>query len=73
LQFIANVIIGNDIDHLDYNILDGTDDQGGSDNQSQTNEPRLYEITSTNGIATFLNVTSMRNLFPRFASSTPLD
>jgi len=51
LQFLANVLLGNDIDHLDYNILDSTNEQGGSDNQSQTNSPRLYENTSTNGIA----------------------
>jgi hypothetical protein len=50
LEFIANVLLGNDIDHYDFDILDRTNEQGGSDNQSQTNSVRLYEFTSKNGI-----------------------
>jgi len=50
LELIANVLIGNDIDHYDFNILDRTNEQGGSDNQSQTNSARLYQFTSQNGI-----------------------
>jgi hypothetical protein len=50
LEYIANVLHGNDIDHFDFNILDRTNEQGGSDNQSQTNSARLYEFTSKNGI-----------------------
>jgi predicted GTPase len=50
LEFIANVLLGNDIDHYDFDILDRTNEQGGSDNQSQTNSARLYEFTSKNGI-----------------------
>jgi predicted GTPase len=44
LEFIANVLLGNDIDHYDFDILDHTD------NHSQTNSARLYEFTSKNGI-----------------------
>ena len=78
LEFIANVLTGNDIDHFNFNILDRTNEQGGSDNQSQTNAPRLYEFTSKNGImvspSTFkCGVYDVRDLFPRFASSTPRD
>jgi len=50
MEFIANVLIGKDIDHFDFDILDHTNEQGGSDNQSQTNSARLYEFTSSNGI-----------------------
>jgi hypothetical protein len=50
LEFIANVLRGNDIDHCDFDILDRTNEQGSSDNQSQTNSVRLYEFTSKNGI-----------------------
>jgi len=50
LEFIANVLIGNDIDHFNFDILDRTNEQGGSDNQSQTNSARVYALTSKNGI-----------------------
>ena len=78
LEFIANVLTGNDIDHFNFNILDRTNERGGSDNQSQTNAPRLYEFTSKNGImvspgALKCGGYSLCNLFPRFASSTLRD
>ena len=50
LELIANVVMGNDIDHYNFKVLDHTNEQGGSDHQSQTNSVRLYEFTSTNGI-----------------------
>jgi len=50
LEFIANVITGNDIDHCDFDILDRTNEQGGLANQGKTNAPYLYEHTSKNGI-----------------------
>jgi len=50
MEFIANVLIGKDTDHSDFSILDHTNEQGGSDNQSQTNSARLYEFTSSNGV-----------------------
>jgi len=50
LEFIANVLAGNDIDHYNFNILDHTNERGGSNNQSQTNSARLYEFTSMNGV-----------------------
>jgi len=37
LELIANVLIGKRIDHYDFNILDHSNEQGGSTNQSQTN------------------------------------
>src|SRR6266404_9342842 len=49
LELIANVIAGKDIDHCDFSILDYTNEQGGSDNQSHTTSVRLYEFRSTNG------------------------
>jgi putative ribosome biogenesis GTPase RsgA len=50
LELIANVLTGNDIDHYDFNILDHSNERGGSNNQSQTNSARIYELTSSNGI-----------------------
>ena len=50
LEFIANVLTGRDIDHCDFGILDRTNEQGGSENQSQTISARLYEFKSKNGI-----------------------
>ena len=47
-ELIANVLAGNDIDHYNFDI-DILAEQRGS-NQSQTNETRLYEFTSKNGI-----------------------
>ena len=49
LEFIANVLRGQNTDHYDFNILDHNE-QGGSDNQSQTKEARVYEFTSKNGV-----------------------
>jgi hypothetical protein len=59
LEFIANVLIGNRIDHYDFDILDHSNEQGGSANQSQTNSARLYNFTSNNDVlvsASVLNV-----------------
>ena len=50
LEFIANVLAGNDIDNYNFNILDHTNELGGPNNQSQTNSARLYRLTSKNGI-----------------------
>jgi len=50
LEFIANVLIGNDIDCYDSKFVDHTNEQGGSGCQSQTNEARVYELESKNGI-----------------------
>jgi len=51
LELIANVLAGNDIDHYNFDILDRTNEQGGTDNQSQTNSARFYGFTSKNGVA----------------------
>jgi len=50
VEYIANVLLGNDIDHYDFGILDHTNEQGGPENQSQTNSARLYRLTSKNGM-----------------------
>jgi len=50
LELIANVLTGKGIDHWGFSIPDHTNGQGGSDNQSQTNSARLYELESKNGI-----------------------
>jgi len=49
-ELIANVLAGNDIGHYDLDILDRANEQGGSNNQSQTNSARFYTLTSKNGI-----------------------
>ena len=50
LEFIANVLAGNDIDNYNFDILDHTNELGGPNNQSQTNSARVYEFTSKNGV-----------------------
>ena len=50
LELLANTITGKTIDDYDFNILDRSNEQGGSENQSQTNSARLYELESRNGI-----------------------
>jgi len=75
LELIANVLAGNDTDRYDFDILDGANERGGSNNQSQTHAARLYELMSKNGIAVcsgVCNVMNMRNFFPRSAFSTRL-
>ena len=78
LEFLANVLNGNDINYYDFDILDLTNERGGSDTQSQTNAPRLYEFTSKNGIKVSTDAFEcggygLCNLLQRFASSTPQD
>ena len=79
LQFIANVLTGNDMDHYTFDILDHTNEQANSNKQAQTKSARLYEITTTNGVVVSAGAWERAecaftlNLFlPRFASSTPL-
>ena len=50
LEFIANVLAGNDIDNYNFDILDRTNELGSPNHQSQTNSARLYEFASKNGI-----------------------
>jgi len=50
LELIGNVLAGNDIDHYNFDILDHTDEQGGSNNQSQTKLARFYQFSSDNGM-----------------------
>jgi hypothetical protein len=50
LEFIANVLIGNDINHYDFDILDHGNEAGGSSKESQTNSARLYQLTSKSGM-----------------------
>ena len=74
LELIANVLAGNDIDHYNFDILDYTNEQGGSNNQSQTNSTCLYELMSKNGMevcSSVCSVMSICNLFLRSTSLTP--
>jgi dephospho-CoA kinase len=50
LEFIANVLIGNDVDCYKSDILDHTNEEGGSESQSQTKQARLYDLKSNNDI-----------------------
>ena len=75
LEFIANVLIANNIDRYNFEILDRSNEENGSSGQSQTNSARLYKFTSNNGIVVrvgALSIVSMCNLSPRFVSSTHL-
>ena len=49
LELISHVLTGKDIGSCDFSILDHDNEQGGSDNQSQTKSARLYVLTSQNG------------------------
>ena len=72
LEFIGNVLAGNDIDHYNIDILDRTNERGGSKYQSQTSSAHLYEFTSRHGVVVstcVLNMMSMNNPSLRFASS----
>ena len=50
LELLANVLIGNTIDHYDFEILDHTNEEGGSGSQSQTNSACFYEFRSIGGM-----------------------
>ena len=50
LELIANVLQGNDVDHYDLDTLDHTNEQSGSNNQSQPDSVHLYQFTSKNGV-----------------------
>jgi predicted ATPase len=55
LEFIANVLTGNDIDCYD-DILDHTNEEGESESQSQTKQARLYEFKSKNGVLVSISI-----------------
>ena len=50
IEFIANVLIGNNIGCYDFEILGRSNEQNGPTNQSRTTSARFYEFTSKNGI-----------------------
>ena len=50
MDLITNFLQGNDVDHYGLDILDHTNEQSGSNNQSLTNAARLYQFTSKSGI-----------------------
>jgi len=56
LELIANVLAGNDIDHYNFDILDHANEQGGSNNQSQTNSARFYQFSSNNGMVVSVGI-----------------
>ena len=65
LEFIANILIGKDVDCYDFNILD-YNEEGGSGGQTQTNSARMYEFTSKNGVMVSIGI------FEYFISSCDL-
>ena len=50
LEFIANVLLGKDVDHYEPNILDNTNEGSIFGDQSRTKSARPYEIMSEQGI-----------------------
>ena len=73
LKFIANVLLGNDINHYNLDILERLPGEG--DPVGQTALPHLYEIMSVGGtlVSTrFFNEVRMHNLLTRFVFSTRL-
>jgi len=70
LEFIANALAGNNTDRYNLNILDRSNQQGESSDQSRPGSTRLYEITSIDATvvsAGVLSVVSMLILLPRSA------
>ncbi|KIJ48656.1 hypothetical protein M422DRAFT_86445, partial [Sphaerobolus stellatus SS14] len=49
LEFIANVIAGNPISKYKFNIIDESNEAGGSGKHSQTNSAKTYILESANG------------------------
>jgi septin family protein len=49
MEFLANVLLGNNVERYDFEVLDRSNEQNGPSTQSQTNSPRLYKFTSKNG------------------------
>ena len=75
LTYLANVLLGNDIDHYDSKTLNCPNQQGGAGNQSDTNSARLYELMSKNGMVVSAGILSagwLRNPFSSFGSLTSL-
>ena len=73
LKFIANVLLGNDIDHYDLDILNHLPNKGGAVGQIAL--PHLYEIMSVSGTlvsAIIFDEVRRHNLLTRFVSSTRL-
>ena len=56
LEYIANVLHGNNIDHYDSEILDRANELGDRDNWSQSKLVRLYKFTSKNGMVVSVSV-----------------
>ena len=50
VEFIANALLGNDIDECKFDVLNPTNEQGGSGHRSQTKSVHLYRFTSKSGI-----------------------
>ena len=50
LEFIANVLIGNNLDCYDFGILNRSNERNGPTNQGGTTSARFYEFTSKNGV-----------------------
>lgn len=73
LKLIANVLLGNDVDHYDLDILNHSCKERGA--VGPTVSPHLYEITSVNGIlvsSSVFNAVNGHDLFLSFVSSTHL-
>ena len=51
LEFIDSVLTGNGSNRYQFQTLDQKNERGGSSGQSQTNLPRIYKLSSENGIS----------------------
>ena len=51
LEFLDSVLTGKGVDRYEFKTLDYKNEQGGSQNQTQTNSPRIYELSSNNDIS----------------------
>src|SRR5258706_3061848 len=50
LEFLDNVLTGKGFKRYEFQTLDQNNEEGGSGGQSQTNSPRIYELSRNNDI-----------------------
>src|SRR5258706_876309 len=50
LEFLDNILTSKEFNRYEFQTLDHSNEQGSSTRQSQTNSPRIYELSSNNDI-----------------------
>ena len=53
---MARILLGKATDSYDFDILDYSNELGGSSGQTQINSARIYELTSKNGVIVSIGI-----------------